>query len=71
MNSNMMRAVKCTRCGPPEMLVLTEIAIPTPKEDEIRIAVKVTAVTASDIFIRSSNVQQEHKRGGVAIVVND
>ncbi len=56
MNKNTMRAVECTRYGPPEVLTLTDVAIPTPKDDEIRIAVKATAVTASDIFIRSSDV---------------
>ena len=51
-----MKAIVCTKYGPPEVLQLSEVAKPAPKEDEILIEVKASAVTASDIFIRSSNI---------------
>lgn len=56
-----MRAVECTGYGPPEVLRLAEVDIPTPRENEIRIAVKASAVTASDIFIRSSDLPLRYK----------
>lgn len=51
-----MKAVICTKYGPPEVLQFREVEKPTPKDDEVLIKVHATAVTASDIFIRSSNV---------------
>jgi NADPH:quinone reductase-like Zn-dependent oxidoreductase len=51
-----MKAIVCTKYGPPEVLQLSEVDKPVPKEDEILIEIKASAVTASDIFIRSSNI---------------
>lgn len=51
-----MKAVVCTKYGPPEVLQLTEVEKPAPKDDEVLIKIRATAVTASDIFIRSSQV---------------
>lgn len=51
-----MRAVVCPRYGGPEVLELREVERPRPKDDEVCIRVKATAVTASDIFIRSSDL---------------
>ncbi|MFW6361613.1 MAG: NAD(P)-dependent alcohol dehydrogenase, partial [Spirochaetota bacterium] len=61
MNSGRMRAVKCTGYGPPAVLKLVEVDIPYPKENELRIAVKASAVTASDIFIRSSAIPLQYQ----------
>ena len=51
-----MRAVVCPRYGGPEVLELREVERPRPKDDEVCIQVKATAVTASDIFIRGSDI---------------
>jgi len=51
-----MRAVICIRYGAPDVFKLVEAEIPIPRDDEIQIALKASAVTASDIFIRSSDV---------------
>lgn len=56
-----MKAVDCSRYGGPEVLRLVEAPIPSMGEDEVKIAVKATAVTASDIFIRSSDLPIQFK----------
>lgn len=61
MGQNKMRAVICNRYGPPDVLQLKEVNKPIPKENEILIEIKASAVTASDIFIRSSNIPLRFK----------
>lgn len=51
-----MKAYHCTKYGAPEVLKLIETKKPVPKDDEVLIKIHATAVTASDIFIRSSNI---------------
>lgn len=51
-----MKAVICTKYGAPEVLQIKEVEKPIPKDNEVRIKIHATAVTASDIFIRSSNI---------------
>ena len=47
-----MKAVVCTRYGPPEVLQLKEVENPTPTSNEVRIRIFATAVTASDCIMR-------------------
>jgi len=51
-----MQAVYCTKYGSPEVLQVTEAKKPTPKANEVLVKIVATAVTASDIIIRSSSV---------------
>jgi NADPH:quinone reductase-like Zn-dependent oxidoreductase len=51
-----MKAAICTKYGVPEVLKIMEVEKPTPKDNEVCIKIYATGVTASDIFIRSSNV---------------
>ena len=51
-----MKAIICTKYGPPEVLQLKEVEKPIPKNNELLIRTYATAVTASDIFIRGSQL---------------
>ena len=48
-----MRAVVCTRYGPPEVLQLREVEKPVPSDDEVLIKIHAATVNSSDWFIRS------------------
>jgi NADPH:quinone reductase-like Zn-dependent oxidoreductase len=63
-----MRAVVCTRYGPPDVLQVKEIRKPFPKGNEVCIRIIATAVTSSDCIIRSFNVPLRFKAlMGIAI----
>ena len=47
-----MKAVVCTRYGPPEVLRVKELATPVPRKNEVRIRISATAVTSSDCYLR-------------------
>lgn len=51
-----MKAVICKKYGEPEVLKLAEVPKPTPKDNEVCVKIHATAVTNSDIFIRSSKL---------------
>jgi len=50
-----MRAVVHDRYGPPEVLHLEEVERPTPKDDEVLVAIRATAVTRSDAHLRAGS----------------
>lgn len=52
-----MKAVLCKEYGPPETLVLEEVASPEPGEGQVRIAVKSAAVNFPDVLIIENKYQ--------------
>jgi len=47
-----MKAVLCTKYGPPEVLQVRQVEKPVPKDNEVLIKIFATSVTASDCIIR-------------------
>lgn len=51
-----MKAIVCTKYGPPEVLQLTEVAKPTPKPDEVLIKVHAASVNMYDWHLLTADI---------------
>lgn len=56
-----MKAVVCTRYGPPEVLRVEELVTPAPRKNEVRIRILATAVTSSDCYVRGLKLSPAYR----------
>lgn len=52
-----MKAVICTKYGPPEVLQIREVAKPIPNDNQILIKIMATAVNSGDVRVRGLKVK--------------
>jgi NADPH:quinone reductase-like Zn-dependent oxidoreductase len=50
-----MKAIICTKYGNPDVLKLSEIVKPIPKNNEVLIKIYSSSVTAADMMMRKGN----------------
>jgi NADPH:quinone reductase-like Zn-dependent oxidoreductase len=51
-----MKAIVCTKYGPPEVLQFKEVEKPIPKDNEVLIKIHAASATVSDCIVRSGKV---------------
>ena len=64
-----MKAIVCTKYGPPEVLQLQDVEKPAPKNKEVLIKIYATSVTASDCIMRRLKINVWRPTGFMAGLV--
>ena len=59
-----MKAIVCTKYGPPDVLQLQEVAKPTPKADEVLVKVHAASVNAYDWHLLTADIFLVRLMGG-------
>ena len=59
-----MKAIVCTKYGPPDVLQLQEVAKPTPREDEVLVKVHAASVNAYDWHLLTADIFLVRLMGG-------
>lgn len=56
-----MKAILCTKYGPPDVLQIKDVVKPTPGKNEVLIKIRTTSVTASDCIVRGFKLAENGK----------
>jgi NADPH:quinone reductase-like Zn-dependent oxidoreductase len=56
-----LKAVVCTRYGPPEVLQVKELPTPVLRKNQVRIRISATAVTSSDCYLRGLRLSPAYR----------
>jgi NADPH:quinone reductase-like Zn-dependent oxidoreductase len=64
-----MKAIVCSKYGPPEVLQLREVKKPVPKANEVLVKIVAAPVTAMDFRIRGLNVPLDGFAGKIARIM--
>ncbi len=56
-----MKAIVCTKYGPPEVLQLREVEKPVPRDHEVLVKVHASSVTSSDCYVRGMTLSPVYR----------
>ena len=66
-----MKAMVCTKYGPPEVLQLRELLKPVPGDHDVLVKIHATAVTSSDCYVRGMDLSMLYRfAAGIALGFN-